>query len=69
MSIWKSYKRILQFLAKHLPGYQVRRWLLRSAAYMIRKDVYIGEAIITMDQLQEIAYLRVAIPEEMRKQT
>jgi hypothetical protein len=36
---------------------------------MIRKDVYIGEAIITMDQLQEIAYLRVAIPEEMRKQT
>jgi len=66
---WKIYKRILKSLAKILPGYQIRRGLLRAAGYKIGKDVYIGEDLIIIDELEEIGYLhignRVAIAERV----
>jgi acetyltransferase-like isoleucine patch superfamily enzyme len=67
--LWRIYKRILKSLAKILPGYQIRRGLLRAASYKIGKEVYIGEDLIIIDELEEIGYLqignRVAIAERV----
>lgn len=59
MSFWRIYKRILKLLAKQLPGYQIRRGLLRAAGYKIGKDVYIGEDLIIIDELDKSGYLHV----------
>ena len=69
MLIWKIYKRILKSLAKQIPGFQIRRGLLRAAGYSIGKDVYIGEDLIVIDELEDRGYLhigdRVAIAERV----
>ncbi len=56
---WKIYKRLLKFLVKYMPGYQVRRGLLRAAGYTIGNDVYIGEDLIIIDELDDRGHLRV----------
>lgn len=67
--VWKAFKRSLKSLAKILPGNQIRRGLLRLAAYRIGQDVYIGEDLIIIDELEETGYLhigdRVAIAERV----
>ena len=69
MSIWKLYRRILKFIARQLPGYQIRRCLLRAAGYTIGEDVYIGEDLIIIDELDDRGNLnvgnRVAIAERI----
>ena len=69
MFLWKIYKRILKILAKNIPGYQIRRSLLRAAGYSIGKDVYIGEDLIIVDELEPRCPLyighRVAIAERV----
>ena len=42
-----------------MPGNQIRRALLRAAGYIIGQDVYIGEDLIIIDELEEIGYLRI----------
>jgi acetyltransferase-like isoleucine patch superfamily enzyme len=67
--LWKVFKRFLKSLAKILPGNQIRRGLLRTAGYRIGQDVYIGEDLIIIDELEETGYLhigdRVAIAERV----
>lgn len=67
--LWKIYKRFLKTLAKQLPGYQIRRFLLKAAGYKIGKDVYIGEDLIVIDELEDknLLYIgdRVAIAERV----
>ena len=69
MLFWKIYKRILKLLAKQFPCYQIRRNLLKAAGYRIGKDVYIGEDLIIIDELEEKGNLhignRVAIAERV----
>jgi len=69
MFLWKPYKRILKLLAKQVPGYQIRRSLLKAAGYRIGKDVYIGEDLIIIDELEPKSPLvigdRVAIAERV----
>lgn len=69
LTFWKPYKRLLKLLAKQLPGYQIRRSLLRLAGYTIGKDVYIGEDLIIIDELEPRSPLyignRVAIAERV----
>jgi acetyltransferase-like isoleucine patch superfamily enzyme len=63
------FKRILKILAKQIPGYQIRRSLLRAAGYTIGQDVYIGEDLIVIDELEDKNLLhigdRVAIAERV----
>lgn len=40
MFFWKLYKRFLKLLAKNIPGYQLRRALLKAAGYTVGKNVY-----------------------------
>ena len=67
--LWRLLKRILKSLAKVTPGYQIRNMLLRAAGYKIGRDVYIGEDLIIIDELDEIGYLhigdRVALAERV----
>jgi len=69
LPFWKIYKRFLKLFAKVLPGYQLRRGLLRAAGYTIGQDVYIGEDLIIIDELDDKGYLhignRVAIAERV----
>jgi acetyltransferase-like isoleucine patch superfamily enzyme len=69
MLIWKLYKRILKSLVKQLPGYRIRCCLLRASGYTIGKDVYIGEDLIIIDELDDRGRLnvgdRVAIAERV----
>ena len=48
----KTCKRFLKLTAKSTPGYQLLRGLLRAAGYAIGKDVYIGEDLIIIDELE-----------------
>jgi maltose O-acetyltransferase len=52
-------RRLLKFLARQLPGYQLRSALLKAAGYKIGRDVYIGEALIIIDELDEDGYLQI----------
>lgn len=52
-------RRLLKSLAKQLPGYQLRRALLKTAGYRIGSDVYIGEDLIIIDELDEDGYLQI----------
>lgn len=69
MFFWKLYKRSLKLIAKNIPGYQLRRSLLRTAGYRIGKDVYIGEDLIIIDELEPNSPLyigdRVSIAERV----
>ena len=55
----RGYKRLLKLLAKHTPGYHVRRQLLRMAGYVIGEEVYIGEDLIIIDELDDRARVRI----------
>lgn len=62
----KVKKKFFKFIAKLLPGYKFRIWLLKKCRYHIGEDVYIGEDLIIIDDLEDpINYLviqdRVAI--------
>jgi maltose O-acetyltransferase len=69
MFLWKIHKRLCKSLAKVIPGFQIRRVLLKAAGYTIGKDVYIGEDLIIIDELEDKGYLdigdRVAIAERV----
>ena len=57
--LWRVYKRLLKLLAKHVPGYRVRRQLLRMAGYRIGEQVYIGEDLIIVDELDDRGWVRI----------
>ena len=59
MFLWKIYKRILKLLVKNFPAYQIRRNLLRAAGYTVGNNVYIGEDLIIIDELNDKGYLRL----------
>ena len=67
--IWKVYKRLLKFIAKRVPVFQLRTFLLRLAGYKIGKKVYIGEDLIIIDELKDKSKViigdRVAIAERV----
>lgn len=69
MLIWKIYKRLLKLAARHTPGYKIRLCLLKAAGYTIGKDVYIGEDLIIIDEIDDKGNLfvgdRVAIAERV----
>ena len=56
---WRVYKRLLKLLAKQMPGYIIRRQLLRMAGYTIGKNVYIGEDLIIIDELNDKDRVRI----------
>ena len=56
---WKVYKRLLKLLAKNIPGYHLRCQLLRMAGYIIGEQVYIGEEIIIIDELDDKQRVRI----------
>ena len=68
-TFWKIHKRLLKLAARHSPGYKIRIGLLKGAGYTIGKDVYIGEDLIIIDELDEKGNLfvgnRVAIAERV----
>ena len=69
MLVWKIYKRLLKLAARHTLGYKIRLGLLKAAGYTIGRDVYIGEDLIIIDEIDEKGNLfvgnRVAIAERV----
>jgi len=65
----KIYKRLLKLFAKNIPGYKIRCKLLKIAGYKIGEQVYIGEDLIIIDELDDIGKVkigdRVAIAERV----
>jgi len=57
--LWRIYKRLLKLFAKHIPGYRIRRQLLRMAGYRIGEQVYIGEDLIIVDELDDRGRVRI----------
>jgi acetyltransferase-like isoleucine patch superfamily enzyme len=51
--LWRIYKRLLKLIAKQMPGYPIRCRLLRMAGYRIGQQVYIGEDLIIIDELDD----------------
>lgn len=49
----KILKKLLKSLAKYFPGYKLRCFFLRLAGYQVGKDVYIGEELIIVDELED----------------
>jgi acetyltransferase-like isoleucine patch superfamily enzyme len=56
---WRMYKRLLKLLAKQIPGYRIRCQLLRMAGYKIGEQVYIGEDLIIIDELEDRGRVRI----------
>lgn len=52
-TIFRLKKKILKFMAKSLPGYRLRAWLLRKCNYRIGRDVFIGEELLIIDDLRD----------------
>ncbi len=52
-------KRIFKLLAKHVPGFTVRRGLLRLSGYAIGADVFIGEELIIKDEPADRGMVRI----------
>lgn len=46
-------KKMLKLAAKIVPGNSLRLFLLRKCNYQIGKDVYIGEDLIIIDELED----------------
>lgn len=65
----KIYKRLLKLLAKNIPGYKIRCKFLKMAGYLIGEQVYIGEDLIIIDELDDTGMVkigdRVAIAERV----
>ena len=57
--LWRIYKRLLKLFAKQIPGYRIRRQLLRMAGYRIGEQVYIGEDLIIVDELDDRGMVRI----------
>lgn len=57
--LWRIYKRLLKLLAKQMPGCRIRCQLLRMAGYRIGKQVYIGEDLIIVDELDDRGRVRI----------
>lgn len=57
--LWRIYKRLLKLFAKHIPGYRIRCRLLRMAGYIIGEQVYIGEDLIIIDELDDKGRVRI----------
>ena len=55
----KISKKLLKSLAKIAPGNAIRAWLYRRCGYFIGEDVYIGEDLIVIDDLNEAVCLLV----------
>lgn len=51
--IKKVVKKISKTLAKQLPGFKLRAFLFRLAGYKIGGQVYIGEDLIIIDELDD----------------
>lgn len=49
----RGVKKLLKMTAKGAPGNGFRVWLLRRAGYEIGDDVYIGEDLIIVDELDQ----------------
>jgi acetyltransferase-like isoleucine patch superfamily enzyme len=56
---WNIYKRLLKSIAKQIPGYRIRCQLFRMAGYEIGKQVYIGEELIIIDELDDRRRVRI----------
>ena len=50
--LWSVCKKILKILAKHTLLFRLRVLFLRMAGYNIGKQVYIGEDLIIIDELE-----------------
>ena len=48
-----SRKRIFKAIAKMAVGYKLRIWLLRKCNYFVGDDVFIGEDLIVIDDLDD----------------
>jgi acetyltransferase-like isoleucine patch superfamily enzyme len=57
--VWRVWKRLLKLLAKQMPGYRIRGRLLKMAGYEIGQQVYIGEDLIIIDELDDKARVRI----------
>lgn len=57
--LWRIYKSLLKLFAKQIPGYRIRRQLLRMAGYRIGEQVYIGEDLIIVDELDDRGRVRI----------
>jgi len=53
LRIWQ--RKIFKTLARIVPGYRLRRWLLRHCGYTIGRDVYIGEDLIICEILEDFS--------------
>ena len=56
---WRVYKKLLKLLARSIPGSGIRRQLLRMAGYRIGEQVYIGEVLIIVDELDDRGRVRI----------
>jgi acetyltransferase-like isoleucine patch superfamily enzyme len=57
--VWRAWKRLLKSLAKQIPGYRIRARLFKMAGYEIGQQVYIGEDLIIIDELDDKARVRI----------
>ena len=53
LRIWQ--RKIFKTLARIVPGYRLRRGLLRRCGYAIGRDVYIGEDLIVCEILEDFS--------------
>lgn len=52
-SLCMWHKKLCKFGAKTLPGYKLRIWLLRKCNYYIGSNVFLGEDLIVIDDLED----------------
>lgn len=50
---WKVWKKVLKTIAKNALWYKWRIFLLRCCHYQIGRDVYIGEELIVVEELED----------------
>lgn len=50
---WKLYKKVLKTIAKNILWYKWRIFLLKLCDYRIGRDVYIGEELIVVEELED----------------
>ena len=51
--VFRTRKKLLKLIAKQIPGCNVRVRLLRMCGYEIGENVYIGEDLLVIDDLDE----------------
>jgi acetyltransferase-like isoleucine patch superfamily enzyme len=52
-------KRIVKWLFKQIPGYQLRSALLRFCGYSVGTDVYVGEDLLIIDEPNDWAMVSI----------